>query len=265
MTSVHVEEVSVSFDGTTVLSGASVSVAAGQWLALIGPNGAGKSTLLRSIARLVPFTGTVRLGDVPVDRLHRRELARQVAFVSQRPVTPPEMQVRDYCLLGRTPYVSYLGVEGPADHEVVTATLERLDLTAFASRPLGSLSGGELQRVVLAQALAQEAPVLLLDEPTSALDVGHQQDVLELVDDLRRTSELTVLAAMHDLTLAGQFADRLLLLSRGRAVASGSAAEVLTEACLADHFGARVKVVHDEDGGVVVVPVRASAREPQRR
>jgi iron complex transport system ATP-binding protein len=241
VTSVHVEDVSVAFDGVTVLSEASVSVASGQWVALIGPNGAGKSTLLRTIARLVPHRGRVRLGDAPVDRLHRRELARLVAFVPQRPVIPPEMTVREYCLLGRTPYIGYLGVEGPADHAVVADTLERLDLGRFAPRALGSLSGGELQRVVLAQALAQEAPVLLLDEPTSALDVGHQQEVLELVDGLRRTHGLTVLSAMHDLTLAGQFADRLLLLSRGRTVASGSAGEVLTEACLAEHFGARVK------------------------
>ena len=258
MTSVHVEDVSVAFDGVTVLDRASLSVASGQWLTLIGPNGAGKSTLLRTVARLVRHTGTVRLGDVPADRLSRRQLSRLVAFVAQRPVTPPEMEVRDFCLLGRTPYIGYVGIESPADREVVAATLARLDLERFTERPLGSLSGGELQRVILAQALAQEAPVLLLDEPTSALDVGHQQEVLELVDHLRHTSELTVLSAMHDLTLAGQFADRLLLLSRGRTVASGPAADVLTEVCLAEHFGATVRVLPDGAGGVVVVPMRTA-------
>lgn len=257
MTSVIVDDVSVAFDATTVLDGASVKVRSGEWLALIGPNGAGKSTLLRTVARLVAHTGSVQLGDVPIASMHRRELSRLVAFVSQRPETPPDMAVLDYCLLGRTPYIGYLGVEGPDDVDVVRRTLDRLDLAAFAARPLGSLSGGELQRVVIAQALAQEAPVLLLDEPTSALDVGHQQEVLELVDDLRRTHELTVLSAMHDLTLAGQFADRLLLLSRGRTVASGTAGEVLTEPVLAEHFGATVRVLHEPDGSVVVVPMRA--------
>ena len=265
MTSIHVEDVSVAYGATTVVERVSVSLASGQWLTLIGPNGAGKSTLLRALAGLVRYTGTIRLGDDATSSLPRRERSRRIAFVSQRPVTPPDMAVADYVLLGRTPYIGYLGVEGAADRDVVAATLDRLDLAGFADRPLGSLSGGELQRVVLAQALAQEAPVLLLDEPTSALDVGHQQEVLELVDDLRRSHELTVLSAMHDLTLAGQFADRLVLLSGGRAVASGSAAEVLTEAVLTEHFGATVRVLHDADGGVVVVPVRVSTPTPSEQ
>jgi iron complex transport system ATP-binding protein len=121
---------------------------------------------------------------------------------------------------------------------------------------LDSLSGGEQQRAVLARALVQQAPVLLLDEPTTALDVGHQQQVLELVEELRIEHGLAVISAMHDLTLAGQFADRLLLLSGGRVVATGGAADVLTEATVSEHWGARVRVLRDEDGGVIVLPVR---------
>jgi iron complex transport system ATP-binding protein len=168
------------------------------------------------------------------------------------------MSVADYALMGRTPYISYLGTESHTDIEVVHDVLSRLELVDLADRSLGSLSGGELQRAVLARALSQEAPILLLDEPTSALDVGHMQQVLELVDTLRRERELTVVSAMHDLTLAGQFAESLVLLDEGRTVASGSAREVLTEAIITKHYGASVKVVVDSEGGVVVVPTRTA-------
>ena len=134
--------------------------------------------------------------------------------------------------------------------------LDHLDLAAFAGRRLDSLSGGERQRVVLARALAQQAPVLLLDEPTTGLDVGHQQQVLELVDTLRDDLDLTVVSAMHDLTLAGQFADQLVLLDGGRVAAAGPAREVLTERVIAQHYHASVRVLEDPAGGIVVVPVR---------
>ena len=133
--------------------------------------------------------------------------------------------------------------------------MRRLELEPFAARPLGSLSGGELQRTVLARALAQEAPVLLLDEPTTALDLGRQQLVLELVDELRDDG-LTVVTTMHDLTLAGQYAQRLVLLDGGAVVAEGTAAEVLSAPNVAAHYGANVRVIED-DAGVFVLPVRS--------
>jgi iron complex transport system ATP-binding protein len=145
--------------------------------------------------------------------------------------------------------------------------LDQLDLAGLAGRRLDSLSGGERQRAVLARALAQQAPVLLLDEPTTGLDVGHQQQVLELVDALRAALDLTVLSAMHDLTLAGQFADELVLLDGGRVAAAGPARTVLTEGVISRHYHASVRVLEDPDGGVVVIPVRAArtAGEPARR
>jgi iron complex transport system ATP-binding protein len=164
--------------------------------------------------------------------------------------------VYEYALLGRTPHLAYLASEGREDFDAVEAALARLDLLPFARRRLGSLSGGERQRATLARVLAQEASVLLLDEPTSALDMGRQQQALELVDVLRGGDGLTVVSAMHDLTLAGQYADRLLLLDRGRIVAGGSADDVLTGPLIAEHYGADVRVVADGDSGLVVVPVR---------
>jgi iron complex transport system ATP-binding protein len=248
--------VSVAYAGVPVLSEVSVAVPAGGWLGLIGPNGAGKTTMLRAVAGLVSHSGRIRIGGGLLSAIGRRRAARLVAYVPQRPQVPASMPVTDYVLLGRTPHVSYLGTEGPRDLAAAAAVMERLGLTPFAGRPLGSLSGGEAQRAILARAMAQESPVLLLDEPTAALDVGHQQHVLELVDELRAERGLTVVSAMHDLTLAGQFSDELLLLDAGRAVAAGPAGAVLTEEAIRRHYGASVRVLQDPDGGVVVLPTR---------
>ena len=253
--SVRVTDLRVRLDGALIVDGVDLSVDRGEWVTVIGPNGAGKSTALRAIGGLVPYEGTVELDGTPVDRLHRRERARTVATVAQSPTVPPGMRVFDYVLLGRTPYVPPLGRESAADLAAVDGVLGELDLTPFAGRRLETLSGGERQRVFLARALAQGAAILLLDEPTSALDIGHQQEVLELIDRLRAERSLTVLATMHDLTTAGEYADRMVLLAGGRVVAAGTARDVLTERNLAEHYRARVRVI-EGDRGPLVVPVR---------
>jgi iron complex transport system ATP-binding protein len=251
-----VRSVGLHFGGITALDGVDLAVKPAEIVGVLGPNGAGKTTLLRAMAGLVPFSGYARVEGSSVSDVGGRSLAKLVAYVPQRPQIPVSMSVTDYVLLGRTPYIPYLGMEGRKDMEVVAGILDRLDLVALARRPLGSLSGGEIQRAVLGRALAQEAPVLLLDEPTAALDVGHQQQVLELVDELRVEHRLTVVSAMHDLTLAGQFAQELLLLDGGRAVASGPAGTVLTEAAIRRHYGAVVRILEDPDGGLMVLPTR---------
>jgi iron complex transport system ATP-binding protein len=245
----------VSLGGTPILHGVDLDVAAGEWVTVIGPNGAGKSTLVKAVGGLLPFTGTVTLLGTAHARLPRRQRARLIATVPQNPAVPPGMAVFDYVLLGRTPYIRPLGRESTVDLEAVDEVLSRLDLTRFAGRYLDTLSGGERQRVFLARALAQGATVLLLDEPTAALDIGHQQEVLELVDQLRRDAGLSVLATMHDLSIAGEYADRMVLLAGGRVVAAGSPREVLTQTLLAEHYRARVRVI-DGEHGPLVVPVR---------
>ena len=261
MTAVELRGVSVDLDRRPVLRDLDLTVPGGARLGLIGPNGSGKTTLLRAVAGLVPHRGQVQIGDAPPGSLSRRELARRIALVPQSPAVPAGMTVTDYVLLGRTPYIPYLGTETRRDLAIVADVLDHLDLGAFAGRALDSLSGGERQRAVLARALAQQAPVLLLDEPTTGLDVGHQQQVMELVDTLRRDLELTVVSAMHDLTLAGQFADQLVLLDRGRVAAAGPPRAVLTEEVIARHYHASVRVLEDPGGGTVVVPVRAGGSE----
>ena len=260
MTTVALESVSVSLGGARVVDDVSAEVAPAEWVTLIGPNGAGKSTLLRAIAGLVAHEGTIGLDGAEVASLPRREVAQRLAFVPQAPLLPPEMKVAEYVLLGRTPHVGPFGYEGKHDLEAVQEALEQLDLTPFATRPLRTLSGGERQRVVLARALAQDAPLLLLDEPTAALDVGRQQQVLELVAELRERGGLTVISAMHDLTLAAQYADRLLLLSRGELVAAGPPGEIVTEALISEHYGARVRVIEEDGYAVAVIPVRLASK-----
>lgn len=255
MSVVEVADLSVILDGVPILREVDLSVAVGEWVTVIGPNGAGKSTLLRAVGGLVPFTGQVRLFGREHRRLRRRERARLVATVPQHPAVPPGMVVLDYVLLGRTPYIPPLGRESTADLTAAWEVLDQLDLTGFAGRHLVTLSGGERQRVFLARALAQGATLLLLDEPTSALDIGHQQEVLELVDGLRASHGLTVVVTMHDLSVAGEYADRMVLLAGGRVVADGPAGAVLTEELLATHYRARVRVIPGTQGPLVV-PVR---------
>lgn len=257
MTSLAMEEMSVRYGDRVAVSGFSDVARPGEWLCLIGPNGAGKSSLLRGIVGIVPHQGKLLVDGSPLKARTARRRAQLIAYVPQVPVMPTDMTAREYVLLGRNPFVSHFGRETTHDHSMVDEVFERLDLVDLANRFLGTLSGGERQRVVIARAIAQEAPVLLLDEPTSALDIGHQQQALELVDKLRREHGLTVVSAMHDLTLAGTYADRLVLMHEGHKVASGTAREVLRAETLAEFYGVTVNVHHEPDGTVAVIPRRS--------
>ncbi|MDX6739277.1 ABC transporter ATP-binding protein [Actinocorallia sp. A-T 12471] len=243
---IEIADLSVDRDGRRVLDGVSLTVDKGSWVAVVGPNGAGKSTLLQAVAGLLPHTGTISLAGRTETR--GRERAQAVAYAPQNPVLPDDLTVFDYALLGRSPYIGYFARETSRDRKIAEAALERLDLSGFAGRRLGRMSGGERQRVVLARALAQQAPVLLLDEPTTALDLGHQQQVLELLDVLRAEEGLTVVTTLHDLGAAGQYADELALVSGGGIAASGPPGAVLTAELVAAHFGARVRVTEGPGG-----------------
>jgi iron complex transport system ATP-binding protein len=251
---VEIRDLSVTLGRAEIVHRVTATVARGEWIGLIGPNGAGKTTILRAVAGLVPFGGSVTLDGRAVRSSTRRQIARSVALVPQKPETPPALTVAEYVLLGRTPHIAYLATEGRADRLAAERALDRLALGPFAHRSLDSLSGGELQRAVIARALAQESQILLLDEPTTSLDLGRQQQALELIDSLRADG-LTVVSTMHDLTLAGQYADRLLLLDRGSIVAEGVAGDVLSESNLASYYSAQVRVVRDEHG-IFVLPLR---------
>ncbi|HWA66058.1 MAG TPA: ABC transporter ATP-binding protein [Mycobacteriales bacterium] len=252
---IEVERLRVELTGKVLVEDVSLVVPKEGWLGLVGPNGAGKTTTLRALARLLAFSGSVRVAGADTQRLRRRELARLVAYVPQQPMFPVDMTVADYVLLGRTPHLGLLQAPSPADRDLCRSILTRLGLGSYPERRLGTLSGGERQRLVIARALAQQAPVLLLDEPTSALDLGRRIDAMELVDELRVERGLTVVTVVHDLTLAGQFADQLALLHHGRLVAVGPATDVLRDDVLAEVYDADVRVV-DDDGHLVVTSRR---------
>jgi iron complex transport system ATP-binding protein len=258
MSSLEFSEVTVRYGRREVVRRFRATVTSGGWLGLIGPNGAGKSSLLRAAVGLVDYTGEIQVDDVSLSLRSRSRRAALLAYVPQDPLLPYDMTALEYVLLGRSPFISYFGTETRHDRAMARDVLGRLDLDGFAERRLGELSGGEQQRLVIARALATEAPILLLDEPTSALDIGHQQQALELVARLRRDHGLTVVSAMHDLTLAGMYADHLALMHEGSVVSYGPAANVLRPETLAEFYGVRVTVHREPDGTVVVIPRRES-------
>ena len=253
--SLRTEDLRVTYDGVEVLHRTDLSLRTGEWLGLIGPNGSAKSTLLRALVGLVPSTGSITLGDGrtpgPVD----------LSLMPQTPELPPGMTVVEYVLLGRTAHLGWLQRESGRDRQIAVDVLRRLQLSSFADRRVRQLSGGEAQRVVIARALVQQSPILLLDEPTSALDVGHQVEVLELVDELRHEDGLTVVAAMHDLSTAARYADRLALLERGQLVSLGTPEEVLDPPVLSRVYGHPIEV-HHLDGQLVVLPAPRARAHP---
>lgn len=259
MGAVSIRGLEVTLGKAAVLRGLDLEVGTGEWLNVIGPNGSGKTTLLRSLLGAVSFDGSIEIdgleGSDPMSR------ARALAYVPQTPVIPPGVPVIDYVLLGRTPHRGIFGADSRHDVDVAADVLSRLDLGGFATREVGSLSGGERQRVIMARALTQESSILLLDEPTTALDLGHQQDMLDLVDALRQERGLTVIATLHDLTLAARYGDRIAVLAEGVVAASGRPEAVLTESLIATYFNASVRIIDDVDGPVIVPSVTRPNRE----
>lgn len=225
-------------------------------VAVVGPNGSGKTTLVRCIAGvLLPWSGVVRVCGDELVGLSQREISRRVAVVPQDPALPEGFAALEVVLMGRTPHLRLLQNEGPADLEAARQAMLATAVWEMAARPVGSLSGGERRRVVLARALAQDTPVLLLDEPTAHLDIGHQLAVLRLVRELCRSKGKAALAVVHDLTLAAQFGDRLVAMNGGQIVAEGTADEVLRPDLLAAVYGVRVHVLwHPDTGRPVLAP-----------
>jgi iron complex transport system ATP-binding protein len=256
MSLVELEELSVSAGAKVLVSNVSLTIEAGTWCTIVGPNGAGKTSLVEAVAGLRrPAHGSVSIAGRPLSEMSERERARTVALVPQHPVVPSGMTVYDYVALGRTAYHGLFRAAGPNDRRVVDSVLERLTLDEFRDRDVITLSGGERQRMVLGRAFAQSTMVIVLDEPITGLDLRHQMELLELLKAEVADCGLTVVATLHDLTLAGQFADRLVLLDHGEVVLDGPAGMVVRSDELASRYGMNLRVV-DVDGADVVVPVR---------
>ncbi|WP_418595565.1 ABC transporter ATP-binding protein [Ponticoccus sp. (in: a-proteobacteria)] len=250
MTTLQARGLCQSIGGRTVLDEVSLSVGPGEILGLIGPNGAGKSTLVRALlGQSRPDRGAVLLGGQPVRSLSARACARQIAYVPQRPPDGFPVTVFDTCLLGRTPYMGTRPRAG--DIAVVESVLDRLDLAGLAFRTMDALSGGERQRVMLARALAQQTPLIVLDEPTSALDIGNQLATLRLLADEVRTRGVGVIVAIHDLSLAARFSTRIALLHEGRLVAEGPWETALTPQTIRQTYGVEAEIGQLRDAPVI--------------
>lgn len=241
-----------------------LAIAPGELVCVLGPNGAGKSTLVRVASGLLPpLSGDVELLGAPLTSRSRAEIAKILAVVEQSPSFGLGFSVREVVQMGRAPHQGVWMRGSDADERVVQAALERCDLMALASRPAHALSGGEQKRVAVARALAQEPEVLLLDEPGAFLDVRHQLELYELLAGEVKRRKLACLVVMHDLNVAAQFADRVVLVKDGRIVASGPVDVVMTWRTLKETFGTDLYCgVNELTGARFFLPMRSSARPP---
>ncbi len=238
------EEVEVGYQRSFTLHDVNLDVAPGEVLAVVGPNGVGKSTLIKAASGTLPLRhGSVKIDGVDLHRLRPDDRARRISVVAQALNLPPAFNVLDLVLMGRTPYLGWLERESHRDLEIAWEAMERTETDTMAQRPIGELSGGEQQRVLIARALAQATPVMLMDEPTAHLDLRHQDLLLKLVRKLVEEDHLAVLIALHDLNLVSKFADRVALLSAGTVHLVGRPVDVLTPQELAGVYGIEIHVM----------------------
>lgn len=252
----EIHELSVGYSKQVILNNVSLSVHSGEVVALIGPNGAGKSTLIRAISGVLPFrSGSIRLCSRDISHLGPETRARMLAVVPQAQFLPRSFNVYETVLLGRTPYLGWLGQAGPRDREAVDRALMQTKTQHLAERCIGELSGGEQQRVLLARALAQSTPILIMDEPTNHLDIRHQTSFLNLARQLASENGLAILVALHDLNLTSLYADRVAVLADGQLRAIGTPEEVFISQNLSPIYGSHLQVItHPEYSTPLVLP-----------
>ena len=251
-----IKDLSVYYGTRQILRDVELEVRSGEVVALIGPNGAGKSTLIRSISGVVPLrAGSIEVNDMNVTSLSSMERARQIAVVPQAVSMPPAFTVWETVLLGRTPYLNFLGQVSEKDEALARLALEQVDALHLIESRMDEISGGEQQRVLLARALTQDTPILLMDEPTAHLDLRHQIDLLKLIKKQAREKDLTVLIALHDLNLASLFADRIAVVENGLLCVAGTPGETLTPEILSSVYHMQVYVIaHPETGAPLIAP-----------
>jgi len=239
-----IQNLSVFYGQREILRNVNLNVASDEVLALIGPNGAGKSTLIRAVSGVIPIaSGGVRTNGDDFHSLTPMQRAKYLAVVPQAVSLPPAFTAWETVLMGRTPYLGFLGQTSTLDEQIARSALERVHALELAERRVGELSGGEAQRVLLARALCQSTPILLLDEPTTHLDLQYQVSLLDLVTDLAHHDHLAVLIALHDLNLAARYADRVALMVAGKITAIGTPREVLTQELISEAYCLPVQVV----------------------
>ena len=252
-----VSNISLSFRDNFILSNVSLDVSAGEFFVIIGPNGAGKTSLLKVLSGLQKAQkGTVTIKDKNILNYRRRNLSQIMAIVPQHIEVGFPFTVADTVIMGRSPHLGILGMEGENDFHIAEEAMKFTDVSHLTDRKLFQLSGGELQRVIIARAICQQPEIILLDEPTTALDPAHQLKIMDLMEKFRREHGTTIIMVSHDLNLASMYGDRVLLLKSGRVVKTGDPKSVLNKELLEDSYGCRIQVDESPLGGVArVTPI----------
>jgi iron complex transport system ATP-binding protein len=240
---IELNNVSLGYNHRAILRDVNMKARPGQIVGLVGPNGSGKSTLIRGMTRIIDlFSGRILIDGRDIKTIKREELARLVATVPQSPALPGAFTAFEVVLMGRTPHLGLLRYEGGKDLAIAWQAMEATHTQSFAERRVSELSGGERQRVVIARALTQQPKAMLLDEPTANLDINHQVEILNLVKSLCQEQSLTVIIALHDLNLAAQYCDWMVMLNGGKVYVEGTPLDILTAENIKKVYGASVCV-----------------------
>jgi iron complex transport system ATP-binding protein len=240
---IKTERVAFAYTDEMVLRDVSFDVVPGEFLSVIGPNGSGKTTLLKLLYRhLSPSEGIIYLNNAPIESISRRNLSQKIAVVSQVPQFHFGLTALELVLMGRSPHMGLLAFEGKQDFEIALETMALTDVSDFSDRSIFSLSGGELQRVVIARALAQEPQAMLLDEPTSYLDIKHQIGICQLLKTMNKDKGITIIAVFHDINLASCFSDRVMIMKDGKIHGIGPPEDMITKETLESVYGCQVYV-----------------------
>jgi iron complex transport system ATP-binding protein len=259
MVSVEIKNISLSYNHHDVVRNLSFVLAPGELVGLVGPNGCGKTSVIKALSGILPLrAGEVSVGGQNLQQISRNELARLVGVVPQNPYLPETFSVSEVVMLGRNPHLGWLSSESSHDLAVVWWAMQKTEITHLAKRRMGELSGGERQRVTIARVLAQEPQAILLDEPTANLDLSHQVEILELVKSLCSSKRLCGLIAIHDINMAAQYCDRLIMLKDGQIFAEGRPDEVITAVNIKAVFGASSTVYPHPENRLPVVLLSAA-------
>ena len=262
MIELEMQNVSLGYNHQPILKNLNLKASPGELVGLIGPNGCGKSTLIKAFSHIInPISGTILIGGKLISEISRRELARLVSVVPQIPLLPSTFTALEIVLMGRNPHLGLFQSEGPKDWNLALEAMAKTGTQSLANRHVNELSGGEIQCLLIARALVQETEAILLDEPTANLDIGHQVEILNLMKDLCGTHNLTVLAALHDLNLAAQYCNRLILIHAGYIHTEGTPAKVITDANIAQVYGTENCVYTHPITGLPIVLVWTSSKK----
>ena len=261
MIELEMQNVTLGYYHQPVLRELNLKIEPGELVGLIGPNGCGKSTLIKAFSRILnPLAGTILIDHRPIASIPRRELAQLVSVVPQIPLLPSTFSAFEIVLMGRNPHLGLFQSEGPRDRDIAWRAMIKTATESLADRYINELSGGEIQSLLIARTLVQETSAILLDEPTANLDIGRQVEILNLMKGLCRENSLAVLAALHDLNLAAQYCNRLILLYDGKILAEGTPTEVITNRNIQQVYGTANAVFTHPINGLPIVLVGTDTR-----